>query len=261
MNILYFLITLFATTLGSVSGMGGGVIIKPVLDALGHYELDTINVLSSLSVFLMCTISVFKKIRTGSDIKLNIAVPVSLGAVGGGYSGNYIFEMAMANQNPSLVKVIQNIILGLLLAAIFIYMLNKDKISPLNLKGKFWPVTIGFSLGLISSFLGIGGGPVNVAAFVFLFGYSAKTASFASLMTILFTQISKLLSISFGTGFGSYNLTVLPYMLIGAAAGGLLGYEISKRLSEKNVVLFFNTVQILIFLICIFNIYNAILYL
>ncbi|MGB4608662.1 MAG: hypothetical protein GX243_05760 [Tissierellia bacterium] len=50
-SILYFLITLFATTLGSTSGMGGGVIIKPVLDAFGHYDIETISVLSSVSVF------------------------------------------------------------------------------------------------------------------------------------------------------------------------------------------------------------------
>jgi uncharacterized membrane protein YfcA len=64
-----------------------------------------------------------------------------------------------------------------------------------------------------------------------------------------------------GTGFGAYDLTILPYMLIGAATGGFLGSEISRRLSEKNVVLFFNITQILIFLICMFNIYNTILYL
>ncbi|MDI9496200.1 MAG: sulfite exporter TauE/SafE family protein [Bacillota bacterium] len=260
-SILYFLITLFATTLGSTSGMGGGVIIKPVLDAFGHYDIETISVLSSVSVFLMCLISVSKKIRAGNDIKLDVAVPLSVGAVGGGYCGNYIFETALANQNANIVKIIQNSLLGLMLAVIFIYMLNKDKIKSLNLKSKFWPISIGFSLGMISSFLGIGGGPVNVAAFVFLFGYSAKTASSASLITILFSQISKLLSVLLGTGFGAYDLTILPYMLIGAATGGFLGSQISRRLSEKNVVLFFNITQILIFLICMFNIYNTILYL
>ena len=138
----------------------------------------------------MRLISVSKKIRAGNDIKLDVAVPLSVGAVGGGYCGNYIFETALANQNANIVKIIQNSLLGLMLAVIFIYMLNKDKIKSLNLKSKFWPISIGFSLGMISSFLGIGGGPVNVAVFVFLFGYSAKTASSASLITILFSQIT-----------------------------------------------------------------------
>jgi uncharacterized membrane protein YfcA len=84
-SILYFLITLFATTLGSTSGMGGGVIIKPVLDAFGHYDIETISVLSSVSVFLMCLISVSKKIRAGNDIKLDVAVQLSVVAVGGWY--------------------------------------------------------------------------------------------------------------------------------------------------------------------------------
>ena len=35
-GVLYFLIIVVANAVGSVSGMGGGVIIKPVLDFVGH---------------------------------------------------------------------------------------------------------------------------------------------------------------------------------------------------------------------------------
>ena len=37
--ILYFLIAIGATTVGSLTGMGGGVIIKPLMDVMHHLSL------------------------------------------------------------------------------------------------------------------------------------------------------------------------------------------------------------------------------
>ncbi len=37
--IIYFLLTLFATSVGSLTGMGGGVIIKPIMDVMGDFDV------------------------------------------------------------------------------------------------------------------------------------------------------------------------------------------------------------------------------
>jgi len=55
---LYFLVSLIATTVGSITGMGGGVIIKPILDFIGTYNAQTIGVISSITVLTMSIISV-----------------------------------------------------------------------------------------------------------------------------------------------------------------------------------------------------------
>ena len=102
---------------------------------------------------------------------------------------------------------------------------------------------------MISSFLGIGGGPVNVGAFVFLFGYSAKTASSASLITILFSQISKLTAL----GTDSEHMAVLP-ICDRAATGGFWDLKSAKACRKKYSFILYIT-QILIFLICMLNIY------
>ena len=41
--VLYFLIAIGATTVGSLTGMGGGVIIKPLMDVLHGFDVQTIN--------------------------------------------------------------------------------------------------------------------------------------------------------------------------------------------------------------------------
>ena len=60
-NFIYFLVALFATSLGSISGMGGGVIIKPFLDAFGQFDAATIGVLSSVTVLTMALVAVGKQ--------------------------------------------------------------------------------------------------------------------------------------------------------------------------------------------------------
>ncbi|MCH1969832.1 hypothetical protein [Romboutsia hominis] len=67
MNIIYFLVGIIATTIGAISGIGGGVIIKPVLDTLGNYDISTISILSSFTVFSMSIVALLKSIK----IKLN----------------------------------------------------------------------------------------------------------------------------------------------------------------------------------------------
>ena len=55
--IIYGLIIIVATTLGAFVGLGGGVIIKPILDLIGHDTIDVVNFISSCSVFSMSSTS------------------------------------------------------------------------------------------------------------------------------------------------------------------------------------------------------------
>ena len=52
--VIYTLVILTATSLGAVAGLGGGVIIKPLLDLVGAHDPSTINLYSSVAVFVMC---------------------------------------------------------------------------------------------------------------------------------------------------------------------------------------------------------------
>src|SRR5699024_10800605 len=59
----YFLIGLLTSVIGAISGLGGGVFIKPILDFFGHYPITTIGVLSSTSVFTMSAVSLWTRRR------------------------------------------------------------------------------------------------------------------------------------------------------------------------------------------------------
>ncbi len=53
--VLAVLIAFLASFVGSISGIGGGIIIKPVLDLTGQMPIETVNFLSGITVLTMTT--------------------------------------------------------------------------------------------------------------------------------------------------------------------------------------------------------------
>ena len=258
MFILYLAVALLATFIGSMTGMGGGIIMKPVMDAMGHFSTPDINILSSVSVFAMSALSCSRRLWGRKNRVLSFSasriVVLCLGSVCGGYIGQLLFSLA-EGVFPRL-KAFQNLLMLVLVAFIFFYMLFKERLPRLRLTGITSFALVGLFMGVLSSFLGIGGGPVNVALLTFCFSMAIKEAVLVSLLSVLFTQSSKLLTVAFTTGFGGFDLSMLPFAVIGALIGATLGSSLAKRLSQRATNILFCSAQILIFFICLYNIFS-----
>ena len=133
-------------------------------------------------------------------------------------------------------------------------MLFREKIKPLHLQNYVFYILVGLLLGVLSSFLGIGGGPLNVAILMLLFAMEIKEATFASIVTIMFAQIAKVVTILASGGFGGYDLSMLPYMVVAGVLGGLIGSFVGKKISGKFTAVAFNIMQIAVMIICVINI-------
>lgn len=254
-DILYFFVSIIATTTGSMTGMGGGVIIKPVLDVLHNYDAATINLLSSITVFAMSLVSVGKQIMQKAVINYKIVLPLAFGSVAGGSIGQKLLSLTISALNADrAVIIIQNIILAILIILVFFYMINKNNIQTFAKNGIAMSLAVGAALGFLSSFLGIGGGPINVALLILIFSFDTKTAMICSIITILLSQVSKLVLVIFEGGFERYNLSMLLPMVIGAVLGGFIGAKFNRIFSEKAIEYAFNSVQVFVFIICIFNV-------
>ena len=59
-QILFFVVSLLASVAGAICGIGGGVIIKPVLDMAHLADVSTISFLSGCTVLSMSCYSVGK---------------------------------------------------------------------------------------------------------------------------------------------------------------------------------------------------------
>ena len=154
----------------------------------------------------------------------------------GGLAGEKLLQVIVnALQANSAVTVVQNVVLSLLILAVFLYMKNKSRIPSKHLEGVVVSLLVGVFLGICSSFLGIGGGPINVALIIYLFSFDTKSATVCSLVTILFAQISKLGTVALTSGFGGFDLSIAPVMIVGAIAGGFIGASLNKKCSEASV--------------------------
>ncbi|MEG0277152.1 MAG: sulfite exporter TauE/SafE family protein [Coprobacillus sp.] len=243
---IYIFVIFLATTLGAVAGLGGGVIIKPILDLIGYHDASTIVFISSWAVLSMAIYSTIKQAYSGIKIDWIITSTVAIGAILGGYIGNIIFDYLLLMIDSTLVNIVQALLLNSLLIFVLFNINNKNSLC---IQNKIIFVIIGFLLGVTSSFLGIGGGPINVAVFTFFFSMDLKKATIYSIATILFSQSSKLITIAMTVGFEKYDCSILLYIIPTAIVGGIVGSYFNKKLNNHNIAKIFKiSVMFIIFI-------------
>lgn len=112
-------------------------------------------------------------------------------------------------------------------------------------------------LGFFASFLGIGGGPINVAVLTLFFSMSVKESAVYSVAIIFFSQLSKLITIFATAGFGPYahQWKTLIFILPAAVIGGFIGSSLNRKSDDRIIRKIFVAVMILLVML---NIYNGI---
>ena len=257
MTVVFFLVSISSSIVGSICGIGGGVIIKPVLDAMGIMSVSSISFLSGCTVLAMSVVSVYKNVRAGTA-KLNVrtATGLAVGAALGGVVGQSMFQMlneSVGNENA--VGMTQAIVLIIITLGTLIYTVYKNRIRTKEYTNLVLCFVIGVLLGIMSSFLGIGGGPINLVVLAFFFSMSTKEAALSSLYIIMFSQITSLIqTIATGT-VPEVKLYYLVGMVVGGILGGTLGSKVNKKIDDDGVNKLFIALMIVIIFI---NIYNAV---
>lgn len=258
-SILFFCVSFFASIAGAICGIGGGVIIKPVLDMLGLASVATISFLSGCTVLSMSCYTVGKNIVAGDNrVDFRTGTPLAIGAAVGGVVGKQLFStIAGMFPNPNTVGVVQSICLAIITIGTFVYTLFKARIQGKHITNPEFCVIIGLVLGLMSSFLGIGGGPINLVVLFFFFSMETKTAAQNSLYIILFSQITSLLTTLITHSVPEFTLPALVLMIAGGIGGGIAGRTLNKRMSSRAVDKLF---LVLMGIIILISIYNAVHY-
>ncbi|WP_086348271.1 sulfite exporter TauE/SafE family protein [Candidatus Enterococcus clewellii] len=251
-GILYFFVIIIANTIGAVSGMGGGVIIKPVLDFIHADTVVSISFYSSVAVFTMSFVSTWRQLKNGVQLDWRMLSWISLGAVMGGIGGNltfdYFLQLFQEERGVQLVQIGVTII-----TLLFAFFYTKYNWKNYQLKHVGWQLMCGLLLGFLASLLGIGGGPINVSLLMLLFGLPIKEATVYSIGTIFFSQLSKLLTIAVTAGFAQYDLTMLLFVVPAAIIGGSLGAKVSHLLPSEKVKQVFQGVVLFVLFINLYN--------
>ena len=259
MDLLFLIVSFLASIVGAICGIGGGVVIKPVLDMLRMGSAATINFLSGCTVLSMSLYSVVKSLRAGdSRVEMSTGTPLALGAAVGGVIGKQMFSAVKAMfADGGMVGGVQAVALGIITAGTLLYTLKKSRIHTRRMTSKVMCLVIGLLLGIMSSFLGIGGGPINLVVLGFFFSMDTKTAAANSLYIILFSQAASLLATFATSSVPEFRVPALILMVLGGIGGGIVGRGLNKKMDNRAVDKLFIMLMVVIILICVYNALRA----
>ena len=258
MVILFLIVSFLSSIVGAICGIGGGVVIKPVLDMLRMGEVSTINFLSGCTVLSMSLYSVGKALKSGdSKVEMSTGTPLAIGAAVGGVTGKYLFSAIKAMfENGAMVGGVQAVCLGIITVGTLLYTIFKSRVKTLRVTNKVVCLVIGLLLGIMSSFLGIGGGPINLVVLGYFFSMDTKTAAANSLYIILFSQMASLIA-TLISGVPEFRILALILMVAGGIGGGIVGRKLNKKMDNRAVDKLFIGLMVLIVGICVYNAVRA----
>ena len=189
----------------------------------------------------MTVVSIIKQARMKFKFDRQLLF-LALSALVGGAAGNQLFVFAVGGWSDVTVNMVQIIISVVLL----VFALLKDILGKKRFSSPFVFILAGFLLGAVSTFVGIGGGPINVAVLVVFFSFDIKKAAIGSIFMIMFAQAVNVITMMATGEMFTHDLTALWYMVPAAVIGGFLGAVLCRRLHLKHVNFIFNIAVIFV---------------
>ncbi|MCI8657914.1 MAG: sulfite exporter TauE/SafE family protein [Oscillospiraceae bacterium] len=252
---LVFLIALLSSAVGAICGIGGGVVIKPVMDMFRIDSVAAISFLSGCTVLSMSCYTVGRAMLAGEGrVDVKTGTPLALGAALGGLAGKALFTAVKdLFQQSDMVGAVQSACLAVITLGTLAYTLCKARIHTRRLTAPAACCAVGLALGICSSFLGIGGGPINLVVLYYLFSMDTRTAAANSLYIILFSQLASLLATLIAGTIPDLQLMMLVWMIAGGIGGGIIGRACSRRMDDRAVEKLFMGLMGVIIAISLFN--------
>ena len=225
-----------AGILGSMIGLGGGIIVVPVLTFLGFSPtLAASNSLfAALSNAIASTISYSKqkRIEYGLGLKLGLlSIP-----------GTVLGAIVSTDVAPDIFKILFGFVLIASAAYIFLRKKIESKEKTISKQMIVFAIGASFFAGLISSFFGIGGGVVFVPLMVVGMGLTMKKAAPTSQMILLFASLSGVIVHSL---LGHPDFLQAGFLAIGSFIGGLVGAKLSITIKERYLQILISVVLVI----------------
>ena len=215
-----------AGVLGSIIGLGGGIIAVPVMTFAGFPP--TLAASNSLFAAFSNAVASTASYAKQKRVEFRIGIKLGLMCIPGTVLGAFVSD--------GVTPVIFQVLFALVLVSSSVYIFVKRKLSekPYNLKNSMMVFAAGasFFAGIISSFFGIGGGVIFVPLMVVGIGISMRKAAPTSQLVLIFASFSGLIVHSL---LGHPDFTQAMLLSIGAFAGGILGARLSLEIKETKL--------------------------
>ncbi|HPC35711.1 MAG TPA: sulfite exporter TauE/SafE family protein [Candidatus Marinimicrobia bacterium] len=240
-NLFFILVGLMAGILSGLFGIGGGIVIVPILIWFGHFSQLAANSTSLaallLPVGILAVLTYHKEKMVNVRQALLISLGIFIGVVGGAIS-------ALEIPAPILKRLYGIFLLYIAwtyidIRSLFLNRYKREESNPryeiVRFNQPSYYIILGFVAGMMSGLFGIGGGIIIVPALISIFKYPYKKAVGTSLMALLLPvglpgvlvyyragqlQIAPALSIALG-------------LLFGALIGALISIKLPSRLIKR----------------------------
>lgn len=247
-TILLLITGFFAGVFGSLLGLGGGVIIIPILTILFDLPIHTAIGISLVGVIATSTGAAMIYVREGmANVRLGVTLGLftTAGAIAGAVIAGYVSSQA----------------LYMLFSALMFYtaysMYSKTALEPVKPRQTLEEVAAGSAVltgdrnlnhstyivknipggmvfaavaGIMSGLLGIGGGVINIPVMYLLMGLPLKAAAATSNFTIGVTASASAFVYFFR---GHLDVLVAVPMVLGVFVGAAIGTRLNERVSSR----------------------------
>ena len=215
-----------AGVLGSIVGLGGGIVAVPAMTFAGFPPA----LAASNSLFAAFSNSVASTISYARQKRVEFGIGIKLGlmCIPGTILGAFISDV----MTPSLFQILFAFVL--VASAVYIFIKRAVDEKPYNKTALMMILSAGasFFAGIISSLFGIGGGIVFVPLMVIGIGIPMRRAAPTAQLVLMFASLSGLLVHS-ALGHPDYFQALL--LAIGAFGGGILGARLSLEIKERKL--------------------------
>ncbi len=213
-----------AGILGSMIGLGGGIIVVPVLTFLGFPPTAA----ASNSLFAALSNATASTIAYSRQKRIDFSLGINLGLLS--IPGTVFGAVASTDVAPDIFKILFGFVL--IASAAYIFLRKKIETREKTLSKQMMVFAIGasFFAGIISSFFGIGGGIIFVPLMVVGMGMVMKKAAPTSQMILFFASLSGVIVHSV---LGHPDFLHAGLLAVGSFFGGLVGAKLSLHVKER----------------------------
>ncbi|MBI0577580.1 sulfite exporter TauE/SafE family protein [Neobacillus cucumis] len=259
--VILLIVGLLASSLGSLIGLGGGIIVVPALlyfgglSWFGHVS-PQVAVGTSLFTMIFTGLSSTLAYMKRKTVDYKSGLIFLIGSGPGSILGAWVTEKLNLHSF--------SIFFGIFIIFVSIVLLLKDKLKPIPYRkdkgivrtfrdneGKsyeygfnpFVGILIAFIVGFLSGIFGVGGGSLMVPTMILVFFFPPHVAVATSMFMILPTSIlSSITHVVLGNVNWLYALALIP----GAWIGAKVGVYLNSKLKSKTIVLILRTILVIV---------------
>lgn len=223
--LLFLLIGVVGGFLSGLLGIGGGVVLIPLLVYTGHTAIKTATSVSMVVIIFASCSGILGHYR-GRNIHFPTGLWMGVASIFSAFGGSFISGVV---SDQLLYYSYTGLVAGALIMLLFSQAKDSSVAGEFHFR-KLPTILVGILQGFFTGILGIGGGFIVVPLLIYLLGMPTLLAIGTSLVVILLSAIVGL----FGKiATSQFNLGITIWVILGTIPAAQMGARIAQKTNPR----------------------------